>query len=196
MTPKPSQEMLDKQADFLELHIKEHLPALAKKRHELSRLETARTGRAPRLEVIVPVAWDLLGLGMLGHCFGHPVFAGYVPKPIMRASISDRRIVSEREELLEERLEQRTAALNRTVDQNKAMREALLRVLDKADVCQEAVGTTDVHDAIGYELIQWLVGDPVMSQAPKVVEPITRIGVRDVIERLVRDRIIPKAYGA
>lgn len=145
---------LDRQGEYLRDMLRPHMDALRRKRASLRRRHLDRAGHEPALEIVVPAEWDLLGLGRVGKCFGLPVYAGSVPKPILRASVTEAAREGERTELLEERLRQRSDAVTRLSTENERLRKALLAVLELTDLERhDAVLCTDVHDAIGGQLV-------------------------------------------
>jgi hypothetical protein len=120
----------------------------------------------PALVMDLPVAWDERGdfPKRAGTCLGVPAVYGDVEEPRVRLVPSPTEIVIERAELLEERLSQRSAALGRVAAENERLRAALMRVIERADVERDLglVRAEDIHDAIGYELIQELHGPKVL----------------------------------
>lgn len=91
--------------------------------------------------------------------------------------------LEEQARLVEERLRQRSAALGRVAAENEQLRAALLRVIARADVERDLglVRAEDIHDAIGYELIQSLQSPKVQWRDPA---PMTMATLADMLSEV------------
>lgn len=141
------------------------------------RREARKAGHEPRLEVVIPKRWDYDGRHEIGSMFRMPVrfadvdtptvqFASERDEPEIVGDLRDKMTDLEvaRDRLLTT-LQQRTQALGRTSELRVALTEALQRVLEVADVERGLVEATKVHDAMGSDVIGWLL-DP-SSPAPE-----------------------------